>query len=78
VNEDLAAVMASRGIPTADAVWLDGLEQPAEAALDVTDELDLRPVGRVDLRRLRVDVDDPLVPVRVPAGGRVLDQVIPD
>jgi hypothetical protein len=78
VDEDLARGVALLGAPPGDPLRLDHLEQPAQRAVDVADELHLRPVARVDLGRLRVDVDDPLLSVRVPAARAVLDEVVPD
>ena len=78
VDERLAGRVARGGVKPPDAVRKDRREEPAERPADVADELDLRLVERVDLSRLGVDVDDPLVPVRVPASRCVFHQVIPD
>ena len=64
------------GVLAADPARQQGVQQAAERAADVADQLDLGPVRRVDLGRRRVDVDDPIGAARVPAPGRVLDRVV--
>ena len=78
MDERLARRVPLARAAAADALGQDRGEQPPERALDVADELDLGLVVGVDLGRLRVDVDDPLASVRVPARRRVLDQVVAD
>ena len=64
VDERLAGLVALPGVAATDSTGLDRGEEPAERAVDVADQLDLRPVLGVDLRGLGVDVDDPLLAVR--------------
>src|SRR5918993_99575 len=78
MDQDLARRVALLGAAARDALGLHGGKQAAQRAVDVPDQLDLRPVRRVHLRRLGVDVHDALGPVRVPASRRVLDQVVAD
>ena len=78
MDEDFARLVASGGVPSADAGRQDRLEQPRQRTVDVADELDRRPVRRVDLGRLGIDVDDHLVAVRVPRRRGVLHEVISD
>jgi hypothetical protein len=54
------------------------LGQAGQAVVDVADQVDLGEEVRVDLRRGGVDAHDPLVAVRVPVRGRVLDEVVAD
>ena len=78
VDEGLAGLVPLPGVAATDPTGLDRGEEPAERAVDVADQLDLGPVLGVDLGRLGVDVDDPLAAVGVPAGRRVLDEVVAD
>ena len=78
VDQDLARCVPLGRIAPADAKRQDRVEQPPKRPVDVADQLDLGAVGGVDLRRLGVDVDDPLGTVRVPRRWCVLHQVVPD
>ena len=60
VDEDLAGLVALAGVAAADPAGQDRGQQPPQRPVDVADQLDLGPVGGVDLGRLGVDVDDPL------------------
>ena len=68
MDEDLARLVALARVAPADAVGQDRGQQPAQGPVDVADELDLGSIGRVDLGRRGVDVDDPLAPVRDSSG----------
>ena len=78
MDEDLARLVPLAGVAAADAVRQHRGQQPPQRPVDVADQLDLRPVGGVDLGRRGVDVDDPLRPLRVPPRRRVLDRVVAD
>src|SRR5437867_1228725 len=64
--------------PQRGARRADSLPQGLQRFADFADYLDLGEVVGGDLRRKRIDVDNPPVPPRIPRTRVVLDEVIAD